>query len=407
MNEYSNLIDKFERLARTPIYAALGIASDRLIYYSSVENVLRLWSSNLDGSDRKPISGERVTSLVRPKPEYKYVVYGRDVTKGMELTQLYVNTPYGDGEEPAFEMQATRVIGVDMFKNRIAYTGATNKGISIFIGERGGKAEEVYTSPAMIFVSAFTGKYIFGTGQLHGNPRSFELFRYNLDNGEFQVYTPKEGSMNNPPDYFNGKLLFSSDFEGKYKLYIMDEDKLEPKEVPPPDGIEPLEYVSYSWTYDGEIWYTVNTKEGYKTFIGDREIPYDRGIVGNIIKYKERVFLNYTSFTQPNSIYEFRDGKFKPVIESRADEDLVNMFRKVEHVWIKSVDGLEIPTYIVESNAEKPGPTIIYVHGGPWAHVLDSWNILMGSLVISGFHVVAPNFRGSTGYGSEFMKLDI
>jgi acylaminoacyl-peptidase len=31
----------------------------------------------------------------------------------------------------------------------------------------------------------------------------------------------------------------------------------------------------------------------------------------------------------------------------------------------------------------------------------------INALVVSGFHVVAPNFRGSTRYGTWFMKLDI
>ena len=407
MNSYSELIDKFERLARTPIYAMLGIAGERLIYYSSTENILRIWSSDLEGGDRKPISGERVTSLVKPKPEYDFIVYGRDTTKGMELTQLYINSVLGGKEEPALEMKPTRVIGVAMHDKKIVYTGASEKGVSIFMSEIGGKAEELYTKMALMFTSDFNGKYVFGVGQLHGNPRSYEIFRYNVERDEFTVYTPKEGSMNGAPSVYNDKVLFTSDFEGKNKLYIMGQDELKPEEVKMPEGVDPLDFLSYGWTYDGKIWYTVNTREGYRTFLDGVEIKYDRGVVGSVNEYKGEVYVNYTSFTQPNSIYKVVDGGFKPVIESKMDEDLKKMFKKTEHVWIKSVDGLEIPTYILESDAPKPGPTVIYVHGGPWSHVLDSWSVLMGSLVIAGYHVVAPNFRGSTGYGSWFMKLDI
>ena len=404
---YSELIDKFERLARTPIYALLGIAGGRLIYYSSTENVLRIWSSDLDGGDRRPISGERVTSLVKPKPEYDFLVYGRDTTKGMELTQLYLNSVYGDKEEPAIEMKPTRVIGVAMHEKKIVYTGASEKGVSIFMADLGGKAEELYTQMTLMFASDFNGKYVFGMGQLRGNPRSYEIFRYDVEKGEFTVYTPKEGSMNGPPTIYNGKVLFTSDYEGSNRLYIMDQDRLEPSLVEPPEGVEPLDYVGYGWTYTGRIWYTVNTREGYRTFIDGSEIKYSRGVVGSVNEYEDRIYINYTSFTQPNSIYRVVDGEFKPVIESRVDEDLAKMFKKTEHIWIKSIDGLEIPTYILESDAPKPGPTVIYVHGGPWSHVVDSWNTLIGSLIISGYHVVAPNFRGSTGYGSWFMKLDI
>ncbi|RLF01619.1 MAG: hypothetical protein DRK00_11115, partial [Thermoprotei archaeon] len=49
----------------------------------------------------------------------------------------------------------------------------------------------------------------------------------------------------------------------------------------------------------------------------------------------------------------------------------------------------------------------VYVHGGPWSEVADYWSSFIASLVVSGYHVIAPNFRGSTGYGEEFRRLDI
>ena len=68
---------------------------------------------------------------------------------------------------------------------------------------------------------------------------------------------------------------------------------------------------------------------------------------------------------------------------------------------------MKVPTYIVEARGEKPGPTIVYVHGGPWSEVYDYWNVLINGLSIMGYHVVAPNFRGSTGYGEEYRLMDI
>jgi dipeptidyl aminopeptidase/acylaminoacyl peptidase len=48
---------------------------------------------------------------------------------------------------------------------------------------------------------------------------------------------------------------------------------------------------------------------------------------------------------------------------------------------------------------------VVSVHGAGW-QVSDSWNSgkTLHCLSLSGFAVIAPNFRGSTGYGSEFMK---
>jgi dipeptidyl aminopeptidase/acylaminoacyl peptidase len=42
------------------------------------------------------------------------------------------------------------------------------------------------------------------------------------------------------------------------------------------------------------------------------------------------------------------------------------------------------------------------VHGGPFAEDTDSWSIFASALAVSGFHVIMPNYRGSTGYGEEW-----
>ena len=54
-------------------------------------------------------------------------------------------------------------------------------------------------------------------------------------------------------------------------------------------------------------------------------------------------------------------------------------------------------------------PTIMYVHGGPEAHVLDGWVTSYSYAghvgAARGFFVFYPNYRGSTGRGVEFSKL--
>ena len=48
---------------------------------------------------------------------------------------------------------------------------------------------------------------------------------------------------------------------------------------------------------------------------------------------------------------------------------------------------------------------IIYVHGGPTAHCEDAINPQIQNFISRGFNVLAPNYRGSTGYGVEFEDL--
>jgi dipeptidyl aminopeptidase/acylaminoacyl peptidase len=62
----------------------------------------------------------------------------------------------------------------------------------------------------------------------------------------------------------------------------------------------------------------------------------------------------------------------------------------------------------VPHNLERNGqcPAIVYVHGGPPAQTMNSFNRSVQFLVNRGYVVIAPNYRGSTGYGKEFMDAN-
>jgi dipeptidyl aminopeptidase/acylaminoacyl peptidase len=62
----------------------------------------------------------------------------------------------------------------------------------------------------------------------------------------------------------------------------------------------------------------------------------------------------------------------------------------------------------VPSNIPRNGkfPAIVYIHGGPTGQFVNSFNRSIQYLVNQGYLVIAPNFRGSTGYGKEFMRAN-
>ncbi len=76
---------------------------------------------------------------------------------------------------------------------------------------------------------------------------------------------------------------------------------------------------------------------------------------------------------------------------------------------IPSFDLLNVPYFKYLPKGEKPPkgwPTIIMIHGGPESQFKPSFNIIVQFIVSNGFAVVAPNIRGSTGYGRKYMDLD-
>ena len=60
----------------------------------------------------------------------------------------------------------------------------------------------------------------------------------------------------------------------------------------------------------------------------------------------------------------------------------------------------------VESQTER-GPAIVWVHGGGNALLVNDWIPLLQFLVQRGYTILAPNYRGSTGYGKAFMEANM
>jgi dipeptidyl aminopeptidase/acylaminoacyl peptidase len=50
---------------------------------------------------------------------------------------------------------------------------------------------------------------------------------------------------------------------------------------------------------------------------------------------------------------------------------------------------------------------IVYIHGGPTAQTMNSFNRFVQYAANQGYMVLAPNYRGSTGYGKEFQQANL
>jgi dipeptidyl aminopeptidase/acylaminoacyl peptidase len=52
-------------------------------------------------------------------------------------------------------------------------------------------------------------------------------------------------------------------------------------------------------------------------------------------------------------------------------------------------------------------PAIVLVHGGPTSQTVNSFNRFVQYMANQGYLVIAPNYRGSTGYGREFQRANL
>lgn len=75
-------------------------------------------------------------------------------------------------------------------------------------------------------------------------------------------------------------------------------------------------------------------------------------------------------------------------------------------VSYQSFDGMEIEALLFKADPEYDnGHTIFWPHGGPQAAERKTFRAMFQCFLNRGYTIFAPNFRGSTGYGSEFVTL--
>ncbi len=72
---------------------------------------------------------------------------------------------------------------------------------------------------------------------------------------------------------------------------------------------------------------------------------------------------------------------------------------------IASFDGEEITYFLYRPSVTNP-PAVVVVHGGPEARFVPRYDPFILRMVAAGIAVVAPNVRGSAGWGRRFTSLD-
>ncbi|MFC4559606.1 S9 family peptidase [Virgibacillus kekensis] len=125
------------------------------------------------------------------------------------------------------------------------------------------------------------------------------------------------------------------------------------------------------------------------------------------VKKSGNLYVLGRSATVPHNIYKSENGsKWKRLTNNRvlglSSGDMV----EPDVVFYKSFDGMEIEALLFKAKPEYDnGHTIFWPHGGPQAAERKFFRAMFQCFLNRGYTIFAPNFRGSTGYGSSFVKL--
>jgi dipeptidyl aminopeptidase/acylaminoacyl peptidase len=111
---------------------------------------------------------------------------------------------------------------------------------------------------------------------------------------------------------------------------------------------------------------------------------------------------NGSTLEKPNAISRYQAGGVEDLITVDYDQPTL----PPEAHWFPSFDDRQVHGWLLRQ-PDPAAPLVVYVHGGPTSVTANMWRETIQALVLAGFHVFAPNVRGSTTFGTEFRDLNI
>jgi dipeptidyl aminopeptidase/acylaminoacyl peptidase len=138
----------------------------------------------------------------------------------------------------------------------------------------------------------------------------------------------------------------------------------------------------------------------------------DAGVAGpyRFSRDGRRLAFGYSSPVVPGDVWchDTGTGGTARLVVSPCAVDATS-FVPGDLVRFGSFDGVEVPAFVFRPPRSGTGarhPVVVIVHGGPESQWRPSFSPLVQYLVARGYAVVAPNVRGSTGYGRHYQHLD-
>ena len=125
----------------------------------------------------------------------------------------------------------------------------------------------------------------------------------------------------------------------------------------------------------------------------------------------DRLLLSHQSSTQSGDlwVYDLAERHATQLTFSSVASLRSAQLPPAQIVHYKTFDGKIISALLwMPFNLKRDGsnPALVIPHGGPTGQMVDYWNTDVAVLASRGYICIAPNVRGSTGYGMEFQKAN-
>ncbi len=121
------------------------------------------------------------------------------------------------------------------------------------------------------------------------------------------------------------------------------------------------------------------------------------------------VIIGFSSPRRPPDLWQLSlaTGQFTQLTHSLPGEWPIASLPEPQEITYPGMDGTPIPALLfASSQANEHTPGVVVIHGGPNWHYQREWHPFMTHLASRGWTVLAPNYRGSTGYGRAWQTAN-
>jgi dipeptidyl aminopeptidase/acylaminoacyl peptidase len=207
------------------------------------------------------------------------------------------------------------------------------------------------------------------------------------------------------------KVAFSSDYHGSFNIAIYDIRSDQITWLDLGEG----EIESPDWSTDGSML-TAVVSHGAKTHLiiykfdekSVKTFQHSPGVVFSPVftKTGDEILFVFNSPRYPDNLWmlSIAEGFYKQLTSSITEDAHRRLLSIPEEITYPGLDGIPVPALLYRPQTQKDElpPGVLTIHGGPNWLTQITWDPFIQDMVNRGWVVLAPNYRGSTGYGRKW-----
>lgn len=423
------MFEQFTAIRRYQPTLAFSPDGSEVAYSTNTSGQFNLWRQSSEGGypHQLTLFTDQSVREIAWSPDGASLLFAAD-SRGNESTQLFRIPARGGVPEQLTEADSPHVqyfLGVEAFSPDgvgIAFAGNDREATQQDVLVRDaltGEVRRVYQGDGIFFPGVWSPDGERMTIVDYGSNTRQDIYLLNVETGEAEHLTPRDGDVKNLPGPWaadgSGFYLLSDEDREYQGLAFHDITTGKKRWVETPEW--DIEHVVAS--ADGSVLAWVVNEDGYSRLYARRlgsdervalpELP--SGVITTLAMSRDgtKLGLLLARATQPIEVYviDMVAGALNQITHSFIGGIDPGDLVEPELIRFETHDGREIPAFLYRPEGDGPFPVLLSIHGGPEAQERPAYMYtgMYQYLLSRGIAVLAPNVRGSTGYGKTYQTL--